>query len=326
MKILLVNPPIPEYWYNDEYYFPSSILYLASSLRDAEYEVKIFDMKTIKPDNTSKRPEYYKTKLLKKIREVEPDLIGFGSLFSGNFTDALHYSEISKANYPDITIIAGGIHFTIYAEKILLECPSFEYLILGEGENTIVDLVNKLDKKDNDFSTIDGFAYRRDNNVIINPKSKFIEDVDSISFPAYDLINFEDYHTDTSHWHNPKKLPIKTSVPIISSRSCPNRCSFCSMYIAMGPCWRPRSAKNVVDEIEFVYNKYDQTHFSFMDDNMTLDKQRTLDICDEINERRLNIQFETPNGLNLNTLDYEVIDATSFCRTCSYSPCNRKWF
>jgi len=309
MKILLVNPPMPKYWYNDEYYFPSSMLYLASALRDARYDVKIFDMKTVKPDNPSKRSEYYETVLLEKIREFEPDLIGFGSLFSGNFPDALHYSKVSKANFPDIPIVAGGIHFTIYAEKILEKCPSFDWIVLGEGENTIVDLVKILEKGENDFSDIDGFAYRKDNQVIINPKLKFIKDADAISFPAYELINFEDYYTDTSHWHNPKKLPIKTSVPIISSRSCPNRCSFCSMFRAMGPHWRPRSAKNVVDEIEYVYNKYNHRHFSFMDDNMTLNKKRTLEICNEINNRGLNIQFETPNGLNINTLDPKVIEA-----------------
>jgi radical SAM superfamily enzyme YgiQ (UPF0313 family) len=77
----------------------------------------------------------------------------------------------------------------------------------------------------------------------------------------------------------------------------------------MGPKWRARTAQNVVGEIEYWYHTYQQTHFSFMDDNFTLDKPRTLEICSQIVGRNLNIQFETPNGLSLKTLDAEVLDA-----------------
>ena len=131
---------------------------------------------------------------------------------------------------------------------------------------------------------------------------------DTIPFPAYELVNLRDYYVDTSGWHNPKNLPINTSVPIISSRSCPNRCNFCSMFLVMGPKWRARSSKNVVDEIEYVYKKYNHRHFSFMDDNFTLDKGRAIEICKDIIDRKLNIQFETPNGLSINTLDEKTMD------------------
>ena len=81
------------------------------------------------------------------------------------------------------------------------------------------------------------------------------------------------------------------------------------MYQAMGPRWRARSARNVVDEIEHVVRTYGQSHFSFMDDNFTFSKARTLEICQEIVRRGLDIQFETPNGLSMKTLDAEVLDA-----------------
>src|SRR5208337_4375395 len=126
---------------------------------------------------------------------------------------------------------------------------------------------------------------------------RFIGDLDEIPFPAYDLINLKDYYHDTSNWLNPKNLPINTSISILSSRSCPMRCNFCSMFMVMGPKWRCRSPQNVVDEIEYLYHKYNHRHFSFMDDNLTLKKSHVLEICNQIIERNLNIQFETPNGI-----------------------------
>lgn len=77
----------------------------------------------------------------------------------------------------------------------------------------------------------------------------------------------------------------------------------------MGPRWRPRSPTNVVDEIEWVYHRYHHRHFSFIDDNLSLDKSRVLDICRQIRERKLDLQFETPNGLAIKSLDEEILDA-----------------
>jgi radical SAM superfamily enzyme YgiQ (UPF0313 family) len=309
MKILLINPPIPAKWYNDEFYLPSSLLYLGAALQTNCDEVKIIDMKALKVPKDKDRNEFYDRYLINILDEFSPELIGFGCLFSGNFPDTLRFSIRCKEHRKDIPVVAGGIHFTIYAGEILKNCPSIDFIVMGEGEETTVRLANMLKTNRKDFASLDGFAYRENNEVKVNPKKRYIENLDMIPFPAYNLIDLTDYYVDTSKWHNPKNLPINTSIPIITSRSCPNLCNFCSMYMVMGPKWRPRTAINVVDEIEFLYNTYNHMHFSFMDDNMTLQKKRALDICSEITKRKLNIQFETPNGLNINTLDEEVLDA-----------------
>lgn len=309
MKILLVNPPMPAAWYNDEYYFPSSLLYLASALQKNGEEVRILDLKALAKGSPNKAGKFYEDILIGAVLDFCPELIGFGCLFSGNFPDVLRLSIVCKGRFKDIPIVSGGIHFTIYAEKILTHCHSIDWIVIGEGEESALQLINTIKNGRYEMDKIDGFAYRADGKVIVNPKKSHIEDIDTIPFPAYELIDFRDYYLDTSKWHNPKNLPINTSIPIISSRSCPNRCSFCSMYTVMGPKWRWRSPENVVDEIEYLYNKYSHRHFSFMDDNLTLNKPRILGICNQIKTRKLNIQFETPNGLNMNTLDEEVLDA-----------------
>ncbi|UCE36107.1 MAG: B12-binding domain-containing radical SAM protein [Thermoplasmata archaeon] len=309
MKILLVNPPIPATWYNDEYYLPSSLLYLSAVLRENGDQVKILDMKALKPDVSVNHQKFYENALIDKISHFQPEIIGFGCLFSGNFPDVLRFSILCKQSFENIPIVAGGIHFTIYAREILANCLSIDWITLGEAEHSITQLVNTIKSNRYELDKVDGFVYRTNGKIVVNPKKSYIENIDDIPFPEYDLVNLEDYYLDTSRWHNPKQLPINTSIPIITSRSCPNRCSFCSMYMVMGPRWRARSPQNVLDEIEYVYDTYNHRHFSFMDDNLTLKKSRILEICNLIKKRKLNIQFETPNGLNLNALDEEVLDA-----------------
>ncbi len=319
MKVLLVNPPIPSYFYNREYYFPSSLLALAAILQRYGHEPKILDFKIYQRGSEDPSRSFYELHFIEEIRKFNPDLIGLGCLFSGNFPDTLWLSRIAKQTCPHIPVIMGGIHGTLYAHDILTHCPSLDAVVLGEGEETLIEMVVAMQAKIS-WTRIEGLGCRTDaGQVVVNEKTSYTHDVDSLPMPAYDLIDIEDYHVDTSAWHNPKGLPINTSVPIISSRSCPNRCTFCSMYKVMGPRWRARSATNVVDEIESVYQRFNHRHFSFMDDNVTLKKGRMVEICQQIIDRGLDIQFETPNGISVKTIDEEVLDAmvkAGLVRTC----------
>ena len=94
--------------------------------------------------------------------------------------------------------MTGGIHFTLHAREILEHCPTIDWIVLAEGEETIVDLVAEIESGRRDLDRIDGLAFRRDGQVIVHPKTRFIEDIDQIPMPAYDLIRMEDYFVDTS--------------------------------------------------------------------------------------------------------------------------------
>ncbi len=326
MNILLINPQTPSFICNKEYYIPSSLLYLASVLRENGKNVDnvdILDLNTFRLEDDYDTHEKYEKILTNKISNVCYSLIGITCLFSGQYPLVLEYSKKIKELFKNIPIVIGGIHPTIFPYEILYNCPSIDYIIIGEGEKSIVQLSNilntKCDKeydkeydKESEFyenlNKIDGFAYRCNENIIINPKKTFIDNLDNIPFPSYDLINLNDYYHNTAKWHNPRNLPINCSIPIISSRSCPMRCNFCSMFKVMGSKHRKRSPKNVVDEIEFLYNKYNHKYFSFMDDNLTLDKNHVSEICNEIINRNLNIQFDTPNGISVRYLNEEILD------------------
>ena len=221
----------------------------------------------------------------------------------------LSYAATCKKVLADTPVVIGGMHPTIYPREILCHCPNIDYVVVGEGERQIVALVEALQEDNLDFSQLDGIAWRDGDKIKVNQKQDFIEELDGLPLPAYDLVNFADYYQDTTHWHNPKRHSFRMTVPLISSRSCPMRCNFCSMFLVMGPKIRFRSPGQLVDEIEYLYYKYKQKHFSFMDDNVNLNKKHILGICDEIVRRGLEIQFETPNGLMVNSLDREVMEA-----------------
>ena len=308
MKILLVNPPVPSSYYNREFYIPSSIVSLAAVLKKNGNIVHILDMRTLMQTGENDE-KYYKKCLSAKISTVKPDLVGFSCLFSGNFPDILKFAEFCKDIDLDLPVVIGGIHPTIYAKEILENCLMIDYVLIGEAEESFPLFIKCLENNGLEYNKIDGFAYRDNGRVIIHHKANFIKNLDELPMPSYEMIDFNDYYVDTTDWHNPKQISFKTSVPIISSRSCPNSCNFCSMYSVMGPRWRARSAENVVDEIAYVYHNYGQSHFSFMDDNFTFNKKRTLEICNLIKKKDLNIHFETPNGISIKTLDKDVVGA-----------------
>jgi radical SAM superfamily enzyme YgiQ (UPF0313 family) len=310
MRILLVNPPIPRSFYNREFHLPAGLLAIAAVLKRNGDDVTILDLKAAQHKNPAMTDEDYDRELVKAAARVKPEMVGFGGLFSGNFRDVLRMSRLSKQEFPDVPVIMGGVHAVMFAEDILKHCRSFDWLALGEADDTMVDLVNMMKQQKTDWERLQSFAYRRNDGVpVINPRLRYIRDLDALPFPAYDLINFTDYEVDTSGWHNPKNLVFKMEVPIHTSRSCPFDCNFCAAKRIMGRGWRARSPRNVADEIELLYHKYGQRHFAFMDDNFTFQKDRLLGICSEIGKRNLDIQFETHNGVSIKTLDEEMIDA-----------------
>lgn len=313
-NILLINPHTPEFVRHRDKDIPIGLLYLASILQKHKHKVELIDVnndflslehKNQKVDSA----KYFSTEFINRVNSFKPDLIGIGCLFSGRFKNALLISRIIKKHYPNVPIVLGGIHPTTFPRQILNDYSYIDYIIIGEGEYSLIKLI-KAHFNDKDLlKTVDGIAFRENKRIFINEKKSFIENPDDLPFPAYNILNLKDYYFNTTRWHNPKNLPVNITLPIISSRACPYRCTFCSMHMVHGRKFRPRSPKNVVDEIEHLYNRYNHRYFSFMDDNLTLDKKRTLDICNEIVDRGLNIQFDTPNGVRINTLDKEVMDA-----------------
>lgn len=315
MKVLLINPHYPGWIVNKEFILPLNLLYLAGALKAAGHSPEILDLNVYKPwlkGDDSVSSLYCQSLIENKIADSKPGLIGIGCMFSGSFPVVLEYTQKIRKRFPGIPIVIGGIHPTLYSTQILQNCGSIDYVVLGEGEESLAQLVKALENGESfnpaGIEKIEGITYRQSGNVMTTKRTHFIKDLDGIPFPAYELVDIKDYYHDTSGWFNPRNMPINATIPILSSRSCPNLCNFCVAVNIMGRGWRYRSVHNIVDEIEYFYNTHNHRHFSFIDDNFTFKKSRVLEICNEINKRNLKLQFETPNVATA-TIDDEVMEA-----------------
>ena len=305
IKVLLINPDMPEFITNKEYYIPSAIIYLASMLKNNNIDVKILDLNVIK----YKKNEITNSIILKIMEEYKPDLVGIGCLFSGLFSIVLSYASLIKEKYKNTKIVIGGMHPTLFNKEIKENCDDIDYIISGEGEIALLKLVNYL-SGNLSIDDIPALTYKKNGNVVVNTNREVIEDLNNLSKLRYDLINIQDYyHEGTKFWHNPRNLKINASLPVLTTRGCPFDCNFCCMSNMMGRGCRFRPYMHVVTEMEMLYKQYGVTHFSFMDDNVTANKKNTIALCNEIVKRGMYIQFETPNGLHINTLDKDVLDA-----------------
>ena len=313
-KVILINPPTArEQFIGEDNYFPLGILSLATVLREKDYEVEVVDLNNEfygkdLDDNSFKEGYRKKVKLL--MEEYNPDVVGIGAIFSGAFKYTIVLSKELKKDFPDVPIVVGGNHASTFKGEILRKFSNIDYVIIGEGEHTFLELVEKLKNQDHtSVSEISGICYRIENEVVVNEKGGYINNLDELPLGNYDILGVEKYNMNTKGWYNPHNIEIQQPFSIVSSRSCPLRCTFCNMWHVHGPSIRYRGAMNVVDEIESLYDKYDARYFQFMDDNFTFDKDRVINIMNEIVKRKLKISFDTPNGVAINRLDAAVIGA-----------------
>ena len=316
MKVLLVAPYTERknsksVEIKREDFIPSAaLLHLAAVLRANNYEPIVVDLNNaVVHEQKGDYLNYCKKIIIDKLNESKPDLVGINCLFSGNFQNVLEFAKTIKSHSPNLKIAIGGIHPTTFPEEILSNCNNIDYIAIGEGENTIVSLAASIKaKNENLLTTIKSFAYRdKDGVVRINREKNYIEDLDSLPMPAWDLVNLQKFEMNLDHYYNPQKLPIKHKAAIFASRACPLACNFCDMFMVMGKKHRKRNPKIIVDEIELLNKNHGVNYFSFMDDNLTLNKAHVIELCDEIIKRKLKIVFDTRNGLWVNSLREEVV-------------------
>lgn len=302
MNILLINSKsiYEEGVSSRRIYFPIGLLSIGATLKKIGYRVRFLDLNLHPSEDMDRLIE-------REINESIPDIVGIGGLFSGAWQMQKEASRKIKSLVPNAFVVLGGIHATMFSLTILKRHPFIDCIVLGEGEETLCQIIIRVVNQQNLFD-IDGIAFRSGDQVVISPKTTFAN-VDLLPNPDYSLLNVEDYSFDTENWWSPKGLPVGIPFPILTSRSCPKRCSFCSMNLVHGRGIRERNPIKVVDEIESLQDKYGATYFEIMDDNLTYNKNHVLSFCREIIRRGIEIQFCTPNGVAVEGFDSEVCSA-----------------
>jgi radical SAM superfamily enzyme YgiQ (UPF0313 family) len=291
---------------------PVSLLHLSAALRDAGHSPSILDLSVVEIPVGVSPDDYYRSLVFEKIRELSPGYVGINCFSSMHFPFIIKLFREIKSMAPDVRICLGGAHPTFYFREILENCPGVDFIVLGEGEEQAVALADAIATQETkSFQDIQSFAYRgeEDNEICINPRVSYINDLDSLATPAYDLITMTDYYTDHSNWYNPKNRKINLSVPILTTRSCPFNCNFCSADSIMGKKLRRRNPIKVVDEIEILVREFGQNYFTFVDDNVNLNKNHFITLCEQISNRNIDIQMSVSQGMYLNSVDEDVVRA-----------------
>ncbi len=307
MDITLINPPqvFSKYQVAAGVTPPLGIAYLAAISRDNGYKVSVIDALGESPYTVSEwEGGMYLRGLLfdqivSKVRQSS-DIVGISNLFTFAYPAVAELCKRLKDTY-DVPIVLGGAHPSATPNETL-NSPWVDFVVISEGEQTLLELCECLESSHSKFEDIDGLGYKIKGQAHLNPKTRFLEDLDKLPFPARDMLPLENYF-DVQEAHGPTK---GRWTPIISSRGCPFECTFCTSKL-WNQKWRGRSAKNVVDELEYCIDKYDIREFHFEDENMTLKKKRTIEICNEIIDRGLDIKWQTPNGIRASVTDHETL-------------------
>lgn len=290
---------------------PLGILYLAAVLKKENYDVNILDSTCEGYHNIlSVENNYIKYGLTdddirKRIKEYNPDIVGVTSMFSAQQDNALNHCNIVKEINKDIIVVLGGIHPSLFPKESI-QHKSVDFVIIGEGEFRLIKLLNDLNKN-NHHPNFDGVAYKIDGRVHVIFRSTRIEDLDSIPLPSRDLINFEKY-IDIGVPYAPFPMNERTC-QILTSRGCPFNCNFCSTVKYWGRRFRKRSVDNVINEIEHMVKNYNIKEIQFIDDNMTIDKKRAIELFKRL--KKYNLYWCAPHGLMIKTLDKEMIKLMS---------------
>jgi magnesium-protoporphyrin IX monomethyl ester (oxidative) cyclase len=326
MRILLINPPlfVPKEigLQSLDVEIPLGILNIASVIQKNYYFVRILDCIGHEKVNIKKVKNYVRLglsweEIRKYIKKFNPDIVGI-SYKPAQFYSVTKTAKIVKEILPNTVVVIGGIGPTIKPKDFLNE--HVDFIVRGEGERAFLELVNAIFHK-KDYEKISGlFFYDQKSNLIDNG-IVHIDNLNALPFPAYHLINMENY------FKLYKKLPSRYSlkkrvVSIITSRGCPFDCFFCSVHLINGYIWRAYDTKYLIEQIKYLKYNYKIKNMHFEDDNLTLNKKRFQILLDELIKERLKINWDTPNGVRLDFLDEIIIKKAKLagCKALTIAP------
>lgn len=282
-QVTLVNPPYPSNAHQHPPFTPLGLGYLAAVLEKNNFKVDVIDCQALGISYAE-----FKTELAKR----KPDVVGMTST-TLTYKSALEIAKISKQVHPNCLTVLGGCHVTFWDENALKECSSLDVVVRKEGENTFLELIQRLEANES-FNDILGITCRDGEGFIRNPDRPYIEDLDSLPFPAHHL-----WPLDRLKKYGDVMFPLMTS------RGCVYWCEFCSAVRMFGRRYRMRSAKNVVDEMEYLHKTYGSSTFTFYDDAFTVDQARVEEICKELHDRNLKLTWDC--GTRVDMVNKELL-------------------
>lgn len=268
---------------------PLGLMYIASYIREKRRDtVKIFDIR------------FYKDPLKEVYRilnSFEPDIIGIGALTLE--APAMYQIARFVKTITNIPIIVGGPHATSVPEEVLKN-KDIDVVVIGEGEITFKELLDNISNA-HGINHIQGIGYKKGDELILNHQRGYIEHLDEIPFPAWDLIELEKYAQNTSM----STVGFRPYMVVLTSRGCPFHCTYC--HNIMGKRFRARSVENVLEEMRLLIEHHHIHDFELIDDVSNFDKERIKSVFRGIIQRNWKVRLSFPNGVRTDLLDEEII-------------------
>lgn len=274
MKVLFVEPPKDPWFVMGEYIPPPfGILALASYLEaNREADIGVVDCQA----------ERLGWKALeKRIESFEPNIVAPSGLATCNAYAVIRTAELAKKIDPSTTTIVGGQHFTALADESLETYKDIDVVIRGEGEQTLVELVEALEERKN-LSRVKGISFRQGERVLHNPDRPLIKDLNTLPLPAYHYVK---EHMKTYYFSLMTGKDSSFAI-IEGSRGCPHNCTYCSQWRFWRQQNRAKSPKRIADEFEHLNREYGSNFIWLTDDNFGLGSM-TSSLCEELVKRRI---------------------------------------
>jgi len=294
MKVLLINPGCStEATAGDYSRFlapmpPISMAYVAAALDRAGIDVSVYD------DYTAGAGRF---DLLREVRERAPDVVGL-SCVTVTAPRTYEIARDIRDYYPGVKIIMGNLHPSVFHRETI-ERGLADAVVLGEGEITTVKLVEAM-ASGGDLSGVKGIAYNDNGGAAVTGPQEFVEDLDSLPFPAWRLFPIERYRIfNFARVREPGTL-------VLGSRGCPFNCTFCSLKI-MGRKRRRRSAANIADEFEYLHDGFGYVQPSFIDPIFPFTKKEGVEFSEELIRRGLHRKVVWVTETRVDLVDYELL-------------------
>jgi radical SAM superfamily enzyme YgiQ (UPF0313 family) len=319
MKILLVQPPIQDFYRTVIRTQPIGLAYLGAALKSHGVEVEILDCQTERkksipiPSGLSYLKDFYPfndqspfrlysgyyhfgmdwQEIRKKIEGSKADIFGVSSSFTPYHGEALGIARVIKEWDSKKIVVMGGSHVSCDPEGVL-KSPFVDYAVLGEGEIRFPHLLKEMKKGNKTRIEIDGIGYRANGNIRINSLESFIHDLDHLPYPARELLDPDRY-----------RVKKKRTAMIITSRGCPHGCAYCSARLVMGSSFRARSPEAILREMMECHERYGIQAFDIEDDNFTFDQVRAKRLMNLIIEAfgEGMLELSAMNGVSFISLD-----------------------
>ncbi|XUX00192.1 MAG: radical SAM protein [Dehalogenimonas sp.] len=277
MRVLLINSSTDTDTKDTFATFPNGLLFLAAVLENNGHEVKIYDTSV-----DDRHPEDFVA--------FDPKIVGFSVLTGPYITNALVHSERFKKLLPEAKIVWGNVHASLTPGQVINE-SCVDYVIVGAGEQTLLELVEHLEDGFDNIEQIKGLVYKKGDQVFINEPRPFIENLDELPDPAWHLINVKKY------W----------ATSLNTSRGCPFHCSFCYN----GPYHQGYrgefSVDRIVGQVTILQKNYGVKYLRFLEDNFTANRKRLRAFCQVLIDKKIKLKWDCEARADLSESDIALM-------------------